>query len=89
MCSLGLKYFPYSKFPETLEQLQEADVVLFGDVDPQRLSDSQLQIIRTFVEEFGEPATTRTVPPPGRIDERRLAELAAKYQIEIVGPPPV
>ena len=42
-----------------------------------------------FVEEFGEPATTRTVPPPGPIDERRLGELAAKYQIDIVGPPPV
>jgi hypothetical protein len=51
--SLGLKYFPYNKFPETLEQLQEADVVLFGDVDPQRMSDSQLQILRTFVEEYG------------------------------------
>ena len=51
--SVGLKYFPYNKFPESPEQLQEADVVLFGDVDPQRLSDSQLQMIRTFVEEYG------------------------------------
>jgi hypothetical protein len=51
--SLGLKYFPYNKFPESLEQLQEADVVLFGDVDPQRMSDSQLQILRTFVEDYG------------------------------------
>ncbi len=51
--SVSLKYFPYNKFPESLEQLQEADVVLFGDVDPARLSDSQLQMIRTFVEEYG------------------------------------
>ena len=51
--SVNLKYFPYNKFPESPEQLQEADVVLFGDVDPQRLSDSQLQMIRTFVEEYG------------------------------------
>ena len=51
--SLNLKHFPYSKFPETLDQLREADVVLFGDVDPARLSDSQMQLIRTFVEEYG------------------------------------
>jgi uncharacterized membrane protein len=64
--SQNFKYFPYSKFPESLEQLQETDVVLFGDVDPQRLSDSQLQIIRTFVEEyaggFGMIAGTRWSP---------------------------
>ena len=64
--TLGLRYFPYNKFPETLEQLQEADVVLFGDVDPSRLSDSQLQMIRTFVEEsgggFGMIAGTRWSP---------------------------
>ena len=41
-----------------------------------------------FVAEFGEPARTRTVPPPMPIDERRLGDLALKYQIEIVGPPP-
>src|SRR5881398_1693832 len=39
-----------------------------------------------FVEEFGEPAPSRAVPPPGPIDEGRLVELARKYQIEIVGP---
>jgi len=41
-----------------------------------------------FVEEFGEPAPTRIVPPPGPLDEGRLVELARKYHIEIVGPPP-
>jgi len=41
-----------------------------------------------FVKEFGEPAPSRAVPPPGPIDEGRLVELARKYQIEIVGPPP-
>ena len=51
--SLALKYFPFSKFPETIEQIQEADVILFGDVDPERLSDPQLQLIRTFVNENG------------------------------------
>jgi uncharacterized membrane protein len=64
--SLNLKYFPYSKFPESIEQLREADVVLFGDVNPERLSDSQLQMIRTFVDEeaggFGMIAGTRWAP---------------------------
>jgi len=41
-----------------------------------------------FVDEFGEPAQTSSVPPPGPIDEARLAMLAQKYHIAIVGPPP-
>ena len=41
-----------------------------------------------FVEEFGVPALSRAVPPPSPLDEGRLVELARKYQIEIVGPPP-
>lgn len=51
--SQHLKYFPYREFPTSIEQLQEADVVLFGDVDPRRLSDPQLQLLRQFVEEYG------------------------------------
>lgn len=51
--SQNLKYFPFREFPTTIEQLQEADVVLFGDVDVQRLSDPQLQLVRQFVEEYG------------------------------------
>ena len=42
----------------------------------------------SFVDEFGEPAPTYSVPPPAPIDEGRLVELARKYQVEIVGPPP-
>jgi uncharacterized membrane protein len=49
----NLKYFPFREFPTSIEQLQECDVVLFGDVDVQRLSDAQLQIVRQFVEQFG------------------------------------
>lgn len=41
-----------------------------------------------FVEELGEPATELVVPPQGPIDTARLAEIAAKYGVEIVGPPP-
>lgn len=47
--SAKLKYFPYKHFPETMEQLLESDVVIFGDVDPQQFSDTQLQVLRDFV----------------------------------------
>lgn len=50
--SSSFKYFPYRDFPTSLEQLQECDVILFGDVDAQRLSDAQLQLVRQFVEEY-------------------------------------
>ena len=41
-----------------------------------------------FVRAAGEPAKSRTVPPPTPPDVERLAEIAARYGIEIVGPPP-
>lgn len=46
--------------------------------------------LRAFFEEMGEPATSRSLPPPsaGPPDLRRLEELAAKYGITILGPPP-
>ncbi|HET6250247.1 MAG TPA: hypothetical protein VFE47_21330 [Tepidisphaeraceae bacterium] len=47
------KYFPYAQFPGNMEQLMECDVVLFGDVDPRQFTDSQLQLIRDFVDKKG------------------------------------
>ncbi|MDB5300484.1 MAG: hypothetical protein JWO87_2147 [Phycisphaerales bacterium] len=47
------KYFPYSQFPVTMEQLMETDVVLFGDVDPRQFADVQLQLIADFVNKKG------------------------------------
>jgi quercetin dioxygenase-like cupin family protein len=41
-----------------------------------------------FVAEMGEPAPELTIPPPAPIDQHRLAEVAHRYGIEIVGPPP-
>lgn len=41
-----------------------------------------------FVAEAGEPAATRTIPKPKQPDFARLTTLAAKYQIEILGPLP-
>lgn len=40
-----------------------------------------------FVAEAGEPAPSLSVPPPSEPDTQRLAEIAAKYGIEILGPP--
>ena len=41
-----------------------------------------------FVEEVGEPAPTRGIPPPGPVDPGRLTAIARKYGIEITGGPP-
>jgi len=49
----AFKYFPYKYFPETMEQLLESDVVIFGDVDPKQFSDSQLQLVSDFVSKKG------------------------------------
>lgn len=41
-----------------------------------------------FVREASEPAPKRTLPPPAPLDIERLASVAARYDIEILGPPP-
>ena len=41
-----------------------------------------------FVVEAGEPARELTLPPPAPPDMRRLAEVAAKYKIDLLGPLP-
>lgn len=41
-----------------------------------------------FVIEVGEPATSPILPEPAQPDMPRLAALAAKYQIDILGPLP-
>ena len=41
-----------------------------------------------FVREAGEPAPEDTLPPEGRVhDPARLGEIAARYGIELLGPP--
>ncbi|MGN6507636.1 MAG: hypothetical protein ACTHM6_18925 [Tepidisphaeraceae bacterium] len=42
-----------TRFPETADELQGYDVVLFGDVDPRELSDAQLQLVSDFVARRG------------------------------------
>ena len=41
-----------------------------------------------FVKEFGAPAQQRSLPPPEPPDVPRIVAMAAKYGIEILGPPP-
>jgi quercetin dioxygenase-like cupin family protein len=41
-----------------------------------------------FVREAGEPASEEVLPPEGRVhDPARLAEIAARHGIELLGPP--
>ncbi len=42
-----------TRFPESIEELMEYDVVLFGDVDPRQFSDRQLQLVADFVSKRG------------------------------------
>ncbi|HWB54068.1 MAG TPA: glutamine amidotransferase, partial [Tepidisphaeraceae bacterium] len=44
---------PIRRFPETMEEMMDYDVVLFGDVDPRQFSDAQLQLVNDFVAKKG------------------------------------
>ncbi|HEY1684766.1 MAG TPA: glutamine amidotransferase [Tepidisphaeraceae bacterium] len=44
---------PIRRFPETMDELMNYDVVLLGDVDPRQFSDAQLQLINDFVAKQG------------------------------------
>ena len=44
---------PITRFPETLEELMEYDVLLLGDVDPRQFTDNQMQLINEFVSRRG------------------------------------
>ena len=44
---------PITRFPESLEEMLDYDVVIFGDVDPRQFSDAQLQLVSDFVAKRG------------------------------------
>src|SRR5207237_10164805 len=44
---------PIRRFPESIEEMMDYDVVLFGDVDPRQFSDAQLQLVADFVNRRG------------------------------------
>lgn len=44
---------PIKRFPESIEEMMQYDVVLFGDVDPRQFSDAQLQLVADFVSKRG------------------------------------
>jgi quercetin dioxygenase-like cupin family protein len=45
--------------------------------------------LENFFVEVGEPAPSLTLPSAGPPDIGKLVSIAAKYQMEILGPPPV
>jgi uncharacterized membrane protein len=57
---------PITRFPESIEEMLDYDVVIFGDVDPRQFSDAQLQLVNDFVANrgggFGMVAGTRFSP---------------------------
>jgi uncharacterized membrane protein len=42
---------PITRFPESMSEMREYDVILFGDVDPRQFTDKQLQDVAQFVAE--------------------------------------
>ena len=44
---------PITRFPDTMEELTEYDVVVIGDVDPRQFTDNQLQLLNEFVSRRG------------------------------------
>jgi uncharacterized membrane protein len=44
---------PITRFPESIEELMDYDVIVFGDVDPRQFSDTQLQLVSDFVAKKG------------------------------------
>ena len=41
-----------------------------------------------FIQEMGEPATSRTLPQPAAPDMKKLSQLSAQYGSELLGPLP-
>jgi uncharacterized membrane protein len=44
---------PIRRFPESIEEMMEYDVVVFGDVEPRQFTDNQLQLVADFVAKRG------------------------------------
>jgi len=44
---------PITRFPESLNEMMEYDVIVLGDVDPRQFSDFQLQLVSEFVSKMG------------------------------------
>lgn len=57
---------PIKRFPESIQELMDYDVVVFGDVDPRQFTDYQLQLVSEFVSKkaggFGMVAGPRWSP---------------------------
>ncbi len=60
----------------------------FGPSGGRLLTFSAPAAFADFVVAAGEPAPERSLPPAGPLDVERLAAIAARFGIEIIGPPP-
>ena len=58
-----------------------------GDAGARMLTFAAPAGFDRFVQESGEPAPSLTLPPPGTFDVAKLMEIAARYHIDIIGPP--
>ena len=58
-----------------------------GDAGARALTFAFPSGFADFVAEFGEPAASLTLPPDAALNEARLAEVAGRYGVEILGPP--
>lgn len=80
---------PIRRFPESIQELLDYDVVLFGDVDPRQFSDAQLQLVSEFVSKkgggFGMVAGPRWSP---RAYRNTAIEPLLPVSIVQVGEPP-
>ena len=57
-----------------------------GDVPVRTLAMTIPSGFSQFVREAGDPAVTRTLPPPAKLNVERLVAAATRYDMEVLGP---
>ena len=62
--------------------------MLGGDAGARLLTMTTPAGFAEFVRAAGSPATDRSAPAAVHLDPARLAEIAARFGIEVTGPPP-
>jgi hypothetical protein len=71
---------PIRRFPESIQEMMDYDVVVFGDVEPRQFTDAQLQLVADFVAKrgggFGMIAGTQMVAR--RVPQHRDRAAAAR-----------
>jgi mannose-6-phosphate isomerase-like protein (cupin superfamily) len=65
-----------------------AHTFLVGDAGARLLTFTLPSGFASFIEEMGEPAHGQAIPAPAPLDPARLGDVAARFGIEVTGPPP-